>query len=99
MRSIPEWQCVPHVVTYAMRGPATIRFSKVVDVDSGRLLAYRTMTEFFTRYGDHLQLMSFVNDPVTVVDDPRYLNQPFITSTHFKREPDGSKWSPTPCES
>jgi hypothetical protein len=23
----------------------------------------------------------------------------FITSTHFKREPDGSKWMPTPCES
>src|SRR5262245_30099641 len=40
MRSIPEWQCIPHVVTYAMRGPATIRFSKVTDVASGRLLAY-----------------------------------------------------------
>jgi glyoxylase-like metal-dependent hydrolase (beta-lactamase superfamily II) len=39
-RSLPERQCIPHVVTYAMRGPATIRFSKVVDVDSGRLLAY-----------------------------------------------------------
>ena len=35
---------------------------------------------------------------LTVVDDPRYLTQPFITSTHFKREPDGSKWTPTPCE-
>jgi hypothetical protein len=33
----------------------------------------------------------------TVVEDPRYLDQPFITSTHFKREPDGSKWSPRPC--
>jgi hypothetical protein len=32
------------------------------------------------------------------VDDPHYLNQPFITSTHFKREPDRSKWMPTPCE-
>jgi hypothetical protein len=35
---------------------------------------------------------------LTIVDDPRYLNQPFITSTHFKREPDASKWMPTPCE-
>jgi len=33
----------------------------------------------------------------TVVDDPRYLSQPFIVSSHFKREPDGSKWDPTPC--
>ena len=33
----------------------------------------------------------------TVVDDPLYLAQPFITSTHFKKEPDGSKWRPTPC--
>jgi hypothetical protein len=33
----------------------------------------------------------------TVVDDPRYLSQPFIVSSHFKKEPDGSKWDPTPC--
>jgi hypothetical protein len=33
----------------------------------------------------------------TTVDDPEYLTQPFITSTHFKKEPDNSKWSPTPC--
>ena len=35
----------------------------------------------------------------TIVDDPKYLNQRFITSSHFKKEPDGSKWSPTPCTS
>jgi hypothetical protein len=34
----------------------------------------------------------------TVVDDPKYLTQPFITSTHFKLEPNGSKWNPTPCQ-
>lgn len=33
----------------------------------------------------------------TIVDDPKYLAQPFITSTHFKKEADGSKWSPSPC--
>ena len=33
----------------------------------------------------------------TVVTDPLYLTQPFITSTHFKREPDASNWSPTQC--
>ena len=33
----------------------------------------------------------------TVVDDPQYLTQPFIVSSHFKKEADGSKWDPTPC--
>jgi hypothetical protein len=34
---------------------------------------------------------------LTVVEDPAYLDQPFLTSTHFKHEPDGTKWMPTPC--
>ena len=34
-----------------------------------------------------------------VVEDPVYLNAPFVTSPHFKKEPDGSKWDPTPCSS
>jgi hypothetical protein len=34
---------------------------------------------------------------VTVVEDPKYLTQPFYTSTQFKLEPDGSKFNPTPC--
>jgi hypothetical protein len=34
----------------------------------------------------------------TVVEDPKYLQVPFITSTHFKLEKDGSKWSPSPCK-
>jgi hypothetical protein len=33
----------------------------------------------------------------TVVDDPQYLRQPFIVSSQFKKEADGSKWDPTPC--
>jgi hypothetical protein len=33
----------------------------------------------------------------TVVDDPRYLQLPFIVSSQFKKEADGSKWDPTPC--
>ena len=35
----------------------------------------------------------------TIVDDPRYLQQPFIVSSEFKKEADGSKWDPTPCTS
>lgn len=34
----------------------------------------------------------------TDVRDPQYLSQPFVTSTHFKREPDGSKFKPSACE-
>ena len=33
----------------------------------------------------------------SIVDDPTYLNQPFVTSTHFKRQADASGWNPTPC--
>jgi len=33
----------------------------------------------------------------SIVDDPRYLTEPFVTSTHFKREEDGGGWHPTPC--
>ncbi|MGH2400027.1 MAG: hypothetical protein ACRDF6_09280 [bacterium] len=32
-----------------------------------------------------------------VVDDPVYLQQPWTVPVHFKKEPDGSKWDPTPC--
>ena len=34
----------------------------------------------------------------TIVEDPKYLNLPFITSTSFRREPDQSKWNPAPCQ-
>jgi hypothetical protein len=36
-----ERQCIPHVVNYALRGPATIRFSKITDPDSGKLIAWQ----------------------------------------------------------
>ena len=35
-----ERQCVPHTVQYAVRGPGNIRFAKVVDQETGRLIAY-----------------------------------------------------------
>jgi hypothetical protein len=34
----------------------------------------------------------------TIVHDPANLYQDFVTSTHFKMEKDGSKFSPTACE-
>lgn len=53
------------------------------------------MTEYWDRFtapnGDE-----WIN-VTTIIEDPTYLNQPFVTSTHFKKEPDGSKWAPAPC--
>jgi hypothetical protein len=34
---------------------------------------------------------------MTVVRDPRYLRQPFVTTTDFRKEPGDAKWDPTPC--
>ena len=54
-----------------------------------------TVTEYFDRVSVYESEWLTV---FTIVDDPKYLSQQFITSTHFKREPDGSKWMPEPCE-
>jgi cyclase len=35
-----ERQCIPHPVTYALRGPGNIRMVKIVDEPTGRLVAY-----------------------------------------------------------
>ncbi len=32
-----------------------------------------------------------------MVEDPEYLNQPFLVHYHFKKLPDGSTWDPVPC--
>jgi hypothetical protein len=34
----------------------------------------------------------------TLVDDPKYLQQQYVTSPNFKKELDGSRWDPTPCQ-
>jgi hypothetical protein len=33
----------------------------------------------------------------TVVEDPTYLTEPFVTSTNFKWQADASGWNPSPC--
>jgi hypothetical protein len=33
----------------------------------------------------------------TEVRDPQYLTQPFVTTTHFKKQPDAAGWRPQPC--
>ena len=54
-----------------------------------------SLTEYFTRQtapnGDDWLVVT------SIVEDSTYLNEPFVTSTHFKKEPDNSKFTPTPC--
>jgi len=55
-----------------------------------------TVTEYFDRHNETDGSQWFT--VTTIVDDPKYLAQNFITSTHFKKEADGSKFSPAPCK-
>ena len=55
-----------------------------------------TVTEYFERFtepdgNDHLMVM-------TIVTDPEYLDQSFLTSSQFKKQADASGWRPSPCE-
>jgi len=34
-----------------------------------------------------------------LVNDPEFLQEQWVTALHFKKEPDGKKWDPTPCSS
>src|SRR5439155_1690327 len=53
------------------------------------------VTEYFDRHNESNGDQWFT--VTTIVDDAKYLQQPFITSTHFKKESDGAKWRPMPC--
>jgi len=53
------------------------------------------VTEYFDRFSAYGSEWLTV---LTNVDDPKYLSQQYLTSTHFKREADASKWSPIPCQ-
>ena len=33
----------------------------------------------------------------TIVEDPEYLTEPFVTSTNFKKQADATGWNPKPC--
>jgi hypothetical protein len=54
-----------------------------------------SVTEYFDRHtepnGDEWFTVT------TIVEDPKYLTDVFITSSHFKKEANGAKWRPTSC--
>ena len=55
-----------------------------------------TITEYFNRLPTHPNGDNWLH-VVTIVEDPRYLSQPFYTSTHFRLEPSDAGFKPTPC--
>jgi hypothetical protein len=58
--------------------------------------ARATVTEYFDRFPAPDGAEWFV--VTTAVDDPEYLITRFVTSSHFRREADASKWNPRPCK-
>ena len=55
-----------------------------------------TLTEYFDRTNESNGASWLI--VTTIVNDPQYLRQDFITSTHFRKQADASGWNPTPCE-
>jgi len=55
-----------------------------------------TVTEYINRFS-HRNGNSWLL-VTSVVEDPVFLTEPFVVSTHFRQEPDDSKWMPVPCE-
>jgi hypothetical protein len=54
-----------------------------------------TVTEYFDLFKDPDGLDWFV--VTTIVRDLQFLNGPWVTTSHFKKEPNGAKWKPMPC--
>jgi len=55
-----------------------------------------TVTEYFDRFpvpngGEWFMV-------TTRIEDPTYLQRAWVTSSHFRKEADGSKWKPAPCK-
>jgi hypothetical protein len=57
--------------------------------------ANAVLTEYFVRLTDRNGQEYLV--VTTMVDDPQYLQQPYVKTYEFKREADASGFSPTPC--
>jgi len=55
------------------------------------------ITEYFERDSNSSDGAQWFH-VMTIVQDPKYLSEPFITDSFFKKELDGSKWHPTGCE-
>ena len=57
--------------------------------------ANAVLTEYYDVHADAGQDYMVIT---SVVEDPQDLFVPWVVSNHFRRERDGSKWDPQPCE-
>jgi hypothetical protein len=53
------------------------------------------LTEYFDRFTDGTSEWFTVT---TIVEDPANLTMPFVTSPHFKKEADATRWTPVACK-
>jgi hypothetical protein len=53
------------------------------------------LTEYFTKVSGPENETFLVL--TSAVEDPLYIRGDYLTSTHYLKEPDGSKWDPSPC--
>jgi hypothetical protein len=101
--SVAEWQ-VPAAGAVGEGGKGTAGSLKVVTTNMTaawlrpNAVPYSekaVMTEYFDRFNDGADQWFSVT---TLVEDPEYLNMPFIISSHFKKEADATRWTPIPCK-
>lgn len=76
------------VTTTRMR-PGYLRKNGVPYSDNARLEEYFDL--FTEPNGDTWLVVD------SIITDPQFLTQPYITSVAFKKRPDASGWDPTPC--
>lgn len=105
--SVADWDISrPSMMGFALPPPAGKQAGSLKVVTTNLLPGYlrkngvpygadTVLTEYFTRTyepnGDSWLLLT------SIIEDPQYLASDFLTSDHFKREPDASKWNPSPC--
>jgi len=98
----PQWQGYS-VATWQREGPRGTLAVRTTQMRAGYLrrngVPYSdkaVLTEYFDRYAGPNNTQWFT--VTAIVSDPTYLQRDFVTTTNFKKEPDESKWNPTPCE-
>jgi hypothetical protein len=85
-------------------GPPSARYLRIATTDL--LAGY--LRKNGVPYGENASLLEYVDlfkEPdgaaliiwTAVVDDPVNLETPYIISSQFKKQPNGSAWAPTPC--
>jgi hypothetical protein len=85
-------------------GPPSARYLRITTTD----LLSGYLRKNGVPYGESASLLEYVDlfrEPngaamivwTAVVDDPVNLETPYIISSQFKKQPDGSAWDPTPC--